>query len=118
MIVRVLRVSIAAGRSADFHAFAVDVGLPSLLGRDGLLDVHIGLRSEGSQEIGLIVSVWRDWAALEAAIGPDPERPYLLNEMDGLITDTTVEHFEGLAIPQPELAFIADETDAAIDVKA
>jgi hypothetical protein len=101
MIVRVLRASIAPGRSADFHAFVIDAGLPSVVQRDGLLDVHVGLRTEGSQEIGIIISVWRDWAALESALGPDPNRPYLLLEADGLVTGATVEHFEGLEVPLP-----------------
>jgi hypothetical protein len=102
MIVRVLRASIATGRAADFHAFIEDVGLPNLLSSDGLIDVHVGLRAEGSQEIGLIVSVWRDWASLEAAVGPDPSRPYMIADEDGLLTDVNVEHFEALGVHPAE----------------
>ena len=78
MIIRVLQATIAPRRSADFHTFVVEQGLPRFREHDGLVDVYVGLRSEGSEDFGIIVSIWRDWDALAAAVGPDPLRPYPL----------------------------------------
>jgi hypothetical protein len=63
MIIRVLQAAIAPRRSADFHAFVVEQGLPGIRANDGLVDVYMGLRSEGTVDIGVIISIWRDWDA-------------------------------------------------------
>ncbi len=47
----------------------------------------------------MIVTAWRDWASLTAALGDDPARPYLLTLESGLVDEVTVEHFEGLDLP-------------------
>ena len=47
----------------------------------------------------MIVTVWRDWASLTAALGDDPTRPYLLTLESGLVDEVTVEHFEALDLP-------------------
>ena len=75
MIIRVLQATIAPRRSADFHTFVIEQGVPRFREHDGLIDVYVGLRSEGAEDIGIIVSVWRDWDAIAAAVGPDPLRP-------------------------------------------
>ena len=64
--------------------------------------LQVGLRSEGSQELGLIVTVWSDWASLEAAMGPDVTEPYQFDQLAGIVIDWTVEHFEGVAVPLPD----------------
>lgn len=103
MIIRVLQATIAPRRSADFHAFVVEQALPRFREHDGLIDVYVGLRSDGSEDIGIVVSVWRDWDALAAAIGPDPLQPYLLTPETGLLSSVTVLHFEALdPLPGPE----------------
>jgi hypothetical protein len=96
MIIRVFQATIAPRRSAEFHAFAVEQGLPGIRANDGLIDVYMGLRSEGTEDIGVIVSIWRDWDAIAAAIGPDPSRPYLLTLETGLITSVDIVHFEAI----------------------
>ena len=96
MIIRVLQATIAPRRTAEFHTFVVEQGLPGIRANDGLIDVYMGLRSEGSEDIGVIVSVWRDWDAIAAAIGPDPSKPYLLTLETGLITSVDIMHFEAI----------------------
>ena len=96
MIIRVLQATIAPRRSAEFHTFVIEQGLPRFREHDGLVDVYIGLRSEGSEDFGVIVSVWRDWDALAAAVGPDPLRPYLLTPETGLVSSVKVLHFEAV----------------------
>jgi hypothetical protein len=96
MIIRVLQAIIVPRRSADFHRFVIEEGLPGLRAHDGLIDVYMGLRSEGREEIGVIVSVWRDWDALAEAVGPDPSRPYLLTPETGIVSSVQIMHFEAL----------------------
>jgi hypothetical protein len=96
MIIRVLQATIVPRRSADFHRFVIEEGLPGLRGHDGLIDVYMGLRSEGTEETGVIVSVWRDWDALADAVGPDPSRPYLLTPETGIVSSVQIMHFEAL----------------------
>ena len=96
MIIRVLQATIAPRRSADFHTFVIEQGVPRFREHDGLIDVYVGLRSEGAEDVGIIVSVWRDWDALAAAVGPDPLRPYLLTPETGLVSSVQVLHFEAV----------------------
>ncbi len=96
MIIRVLQATIAPRRSADFHTFVIEQGVPRFREHDGLIDVYVGLRSEGGEDVGIIVSVWRDWDALAAAVGPDPLRPYLLTPETGLVSSVQVLHFEAV----------------------
>jgi hypothetical protein len=99
MIVRVLSVRIAPGRGPEFHAFIREHGLPRIQAHPGLISVHAGRRTAGNEETAIVVTVWRDWHAIQEALGPDPSLPYLANPDSGLIESTTVEHFEAIEIP-------------------
>ena len=96
MIIRVLQATIAPRRSADFHTFVIEQGVPRFRELDGLIDVYVGLRSDGSEDVGIIVSVWRDWDAIAAALGPDPLQPFLLTPETGLVSSVQVLHFEAV----------------------
>jgi hypothetical protein len=102
MIVRVLSVRIAEGRGAEFHAFIRERGLPRIQEHPGLLSVNVGRRTEGSAELAIVVTVWRDWQAIEDALGPDPSQPYMLTPESGLAETATVEHFEAIDLPTIE----------------
>jgi hypothetical protein len=104
MIVRVLSVRIAEGRGAEFHAFIRERGLPRIQEHPGLLSVDVGRRTEGSAEFAIVVTVWRDWQAIEDALGPDPSQPYMLTPESGLAETATVEHFEAIDLPTIERA--------------
>ena len=99
MIVRVLSVQIAQGRGAEFHAFIRETGLPRIQSHPGLVSLHVGRRTEGHDELAIVVTVWRDWEALTEALGPDPSKPYLLTPESGLAQTATVEHFEAIDLP-------------------
>jgi Antibiotic biosynthesis monooxygenase len=99
MIVRVLSVHVAPNRGAEFHAFIRDQGLPRIQAHPGLISVHVGRRTEGPDELAVVVTVWRDWQALTEALGPDPSQPYMLTPATGLVTKATVEHFEEIDLP-------------------
>lgn len=99
MIIRVLSVRIEPDRGADFHAFIRERGLPRIQAHPGLVSVHVGRRTEGPDELAIVVTVWRDWEALTDALGPDTSLPYLLTPSTGLVADARVEHFEAIDLP-------------------
>ena len=99
MIIRVLSVHVAPNRGAEFHAFIRDQGLPKIQAHPGLISVHVGRRTEGPDELAIVVTVWRDWQALTEALGPDTSEPYMLTPATGLVTRATVEHFEAIDLP-------------------
>ena len=99
MIVRVLSVHVAPNRGAEFHAFIRDQGLPRIQAHPGLISVNVGRRTEGPDELAIVVTVWRNWQDLTDALGPDPSEPYMLTTATGLVTSATVEHFEAIDLP-------------------
>jgi len=99
MIVRVLSVHVAPNRGAEFHAFIREQGLPKIQAHPGLISVHVGRRTEGPDELAIVVTVWRDWQDLTEALGPDPSEPYMLTPATGLVTSAKVEHFEAIDLP-------------------
>jgi hypothetical protein len=99
MIVRVLSVRIAPSRGAEFHAFVRDRGLPKIQAHPGLVSAHVGRRTDGADERAIVVTVWRDWEALQDALGPDPSQPYLPTPDSGLVATAEVEHFEAIDLP-------------------
>ncbi len=99
MIIRVLSVRVEPHRGADFHAFIRERGLPRIQAHPGLISAQVGRRTEGPDELAIVVTVWRDWEALRDALGPDPSQPYLLTPSTGLVAEARVEHFEGIDLP-------------------
>ena len=83
MIVRVLSVHVAPNRGAEFHAFIRDQGLPRIQAHPGLISVNVGRRTEGPDELAIVVTVWRDW----------------LTPATGLVISANVEHFEAIELP-------------------
>lgn len=101
MIVRVLSVRIAQDRGAEFHAFIRERGLPRIQAHPGLVSAHVGRRTEGRDEFAIVVTTWRDWEAMQDALG-DPSQPYGLPPESGLVETATVEHFEAIDLPATE----------------
>ena len=112
MIIRVLSVQIEPDRGADFHAFIRERGLPRIQAHPGLISAHVGRRTDGPDEVAIVVTVWRDWEALTDALGPDPSQPYLLTPSTGLVTTARVEHFEAIDLPPAPREL--SETDAPV----
>src|SRR4029453_13448371 len=96
---RVLNVRIAPNRGAEFHAYVRDHGLPRLQAHPGLVSLNVGRRSDGADEYAIVVTVWRDWDALQDALGPDTSKPYLPTPEKGLVLSATVEHYEAIELP-------------------
>lgn len=109
MIVRVLSVRIAPGRGPEFHAFVREHGLPRIQSHPGLVSVYVARRTEGADELAIVVTMWRDWTSIVEALGPDPSQPYLLTPESGLVEEATVEHYEAIDLPSPPTADADDE---------
>jgi hypothetical protein len=114
MIVRVLSVRITPDRGAEFHAFVRERGLPRIQSHPGLVSAHVGRRTDGPDELAIVVTVWRDWDALTDALGPDPSLPYLLTPESGLVVTATVEHFEAIDLPSIPDVEAADDNGVAL----
>jgi hypothetical protein len=114
MIVRVLSVRIAPDRGAEFHAFVRDHGLPRIQSHSGLVSAHVGRRTDGPDELAIVVTVWRDWEALTDALGPDPSLPYLPTPESGLVATATVEHFEAIDLPPIRPIELADDNGVTL----
>lgn len=99
MIIRVLSVLVEPDRGAEFHAFIRERGLPRIQAHPGLISAHVGRRTEGSDELAIVVTVWKDWESLTEALGPDPLEPYMLTPATGLVVSSHVEHFEAIDLP-------------------
>jgi antibiotic biosynthesis monooxygenase (ABM) superfamily enzyme len=114
MIVRVLSVRIAPDRGAEFHAFVREHGLPRIQAHPGLISANVGRRTDGDDELAIVVTVWRDWEALTDALGPDPSLPYLLTPESGLVVTATVEHFEAIDLPPIPQVGATDENGVTL----
>jgi quinol monooxygenase YgiN len=96
VIVRVLRVSVRAGRVGAFNAlFRSQVAL--LREQDGLVYVKFArrLNRDGSQD-AVLFEEWRDAASLYAWVGPDLTAPRLVPGARELIDELLVAHYEAL----------------------
>jgi hypothetical protein len=99
MIIRILSVQLADDTGPEFHAFIREQGLPRIQLHPGLVSVNIGRRTADEGEEAVVVTVWRDWASLEDALGPDTSQPYLITPAMGLMTGARVQHFEAIDLP-------------------
>lgn len=114
MIIRVLSVQIEPDRGADFHAFIRERGLPRIQVHPGLISAHVGRRTDGADEVAIVVTVWRDWEALTEALGPDPSQPYMLTPSTGLVMTARVEHFEAIDLPPVPQQLPEDDVPAML----
>jgi hypothetical protein len=93
MIVRVTRATVAKDREAE--AFAMLRKLADGIGRPTGMDaMHIARRTEGRAVQLIAVTVWQDMGSLQAATGPGWQAASFAPELDALLTDASVEHYE------------------------
>lgn len=112
MIVRILSVRIAPDRGAEFHAFVREHGLPQIQEHPGLVSAYVGRRTEGADELAIIITIWRDWQGLEEALGPEPSHLHLLTQISEMVVSSSVEHFEGIDLPS--LSQVEGTDDGAV----
>lgn len=98
MIIRVYRAKAVPGREAEVANTLRDT-TPQIRAAEGCLSVEAGRRLVERTEEFVVVSYWRDLAAIAAFGGGIVDEPFLPKRMVGNITGALVEHFEGVEIP-------------------
>ena len=96
LIVRVYRARVRPGREADYVALLEGQVLPAAHTTDGLAAFHIARRLDGPTTEFLIITVWRDRAAVEAVAGRDWHQPIFFTGEETLIEGFSIEHFEAI----------------------
>jgi heme-degrading monooxygenase HmoA len=99
MIVRVYRCTASQSRETEV-ANALRETTPVIRAADGCLRVEAGRRLVAQTEEFVVVSLWRDLAAIQAFTAVSGrgsvDEPFFPDRMVGLIEATMVEHFEGI----------------------
>lgn len=95
MRIRVLKVLVHDGKAEEFKAFLLGAVLPQVQSRDGLIDVIVGLPDKSSPNLFLMLSIWRDQAAIEAFAGKDWRAPAIIGADERrLVLEAFVDHYE------------------------
>jgi heme-degrading monooxygenase HmoA len=94
MIVRVFRATVHAGREADFERFLRETGIPSVTRREGLVSTCVGRPLPGGPPRFVVVSVWRDLAALQGFAGARWQEPVIHPSEADVIAHAEVEHYD------------------------
>jgi hypothetical protein len=98
LIVRITRATIRP--NAESEAFALLRDATAGIGRpDGLEAVFVARRGHGTSGLNelVAVTVWRDAEAINAVLGPAWDKPAFLAEVDPLVVNATVDHYETIA---------------------
>ncbi len=93
MIIRIFRAKIRKGQVTEFKRMAQEQSIPWLENSDGMLGYIPGEPfSENSQEF-VMITLWRDEAALEAFAGTDWENPIVTEDEAPLVEAMFADHY-------------------------
>jgi hypothetical protein len=98
VIIRVMRVQLAAGTSEAFREIVSGAGFARLASRDGLLHACAAFLGV-DQRRGVVVTFWRSFEDLLAVAGGDLDQLICLPPDSGLDVAGSVTHWEGLDMP-------------------
>lgn len=102
MIVRVYRCTALPNRDTEVATTLRDT-TPLIRAAEGCLRVEAGRRLVTQHEEFIVVSLWRDLAAIQAFSRvhalDSVDQPFFPDRMAGLIEGATVEHYEGIETP-------------------
>ena len=94
MRIRVFKALTHQGMSDEFKAFFLGTALPLVRTYEGLVDVVVGLPDKTSPNQFMMLSIWRDQAALEAFAGADWQAPVLHVDEQHLVREAVVDHYD------------------------
>ena len=101
MIIRVYRARAVAGRETEV-ANTLRETTPFIAAADGCLMAETGRRLVERSEEFVVVSLWRDMAAIEhfsrVSSRGSIDEPFFPDRMVGLISGAMIEHFEGIEL--------------------
>ena len=93
MIVRVFRARVREGRVADFKKMVEEQSIPWLEKSDGMLGCFPGEPLPESSREFVMVTFWRDMAALEAFAGELWANPVVTEDEAPLVEEMIAHHY-------------------------
>lgn len=101
MIIRVFRTKVKPGAHLAYEALIREQVVPRMLGAPGLVSLHVGLPLDDPPEEFLLMSVWRDLAAMRAFIGVRWREAYVFPGEEHLVFHSVVDHYDGEELTSP-----------------
>jgi heme-degrading monooxygenase HmoA len=93
VIIRLARARAGPGGHEAMERFLRRDVIPALRGQPGLLRLEVGRPTDPNGDRYVVMSVWRDLAALKAFAGERWEEPRIRPDEIGLIEDLVLEHY-------------------------
>jgi quinol monooxygenase YgiN len=94
MIIRIFKVTIDPNHRADFERGFFSISVESVKGREGLISCEVGKPTSGNLNDYVMITHWRDKAALVTYAGPDWKKPVVPKSMEKYSANCSVEHYE------------------------
>lgn len=94
MIIRLFRVTVRNGMSADFERDFSRISKSFIAGLPGVQAVHIAKPTDLSDPQYMMISLWDSYAAIEAALGAHWAEAHIPAGMEKYISACTIEHLE------------------------
>lgn len=94
MIIRLFRVTIHDGRSADFERDFKAISQSFIAGLPGVQSVKVAKPTDLSKPQHMMISVWDSYDAIEAELGPHWREPHIPSGMEKYISACSLEHLE------------------------
>ncbi len=93
MIVRIFRAQVRPGKQAEWQRQVEDHSIPWMIAQEGMLGHFPGKPLDDGRDF-VMVSLWKDIAAIEEAIGENWSQAILFEDEASLVEKVSVEHFE------------------------
>ncbi len=97
MILRVLRVTVHDGKTAEFEEFSRKIALPLVKRYDGLQSVVVGKPRAAAPATFCIAMVWESIDALKEFAGDNWTEALVEPEEEHLVASIDIEHYDLLA---------------------
>lgn len=94
MIIRIFKVTIDPNHRVEFERGFFSTSVDLVKGQDGLLSCEIGKPTSGNPNDYVMITRWKNKAALVAFTGPDWKKPVIPKGMEKFSGTRTVEHYE------------------------
>ena len=94
MIVRVFRAKTKPGKAAAFEAKVKELSIPLVKGAGGMVAFYSGRPMTPTPDEFVMVTLWKDEAALKAFAGDDWTRAVIPEDERPLLERTWVHHYE------------------------
>jgi heme-degrading monooxygenase HmoA len=94
VIIRVYRARVKPGVHEAYERLLREEAVPRMLASPGLVSLHVGTPLEDPPQEFLLMSIWRDLAALRAFVGTRWRESLVLAGEAHLVAEAIVDHYE------------------------